>query len=274
MLPTFLAAAGIFLMATRLALGLAQCGDRPGKTGDGEHRKPEDLAPQCERRPSDLQDFHRDLGRNFKALFSRENLLPLLIGLGSAAALSPVDDETAGYFLGSNDFPDLEQAGDILLYAELAAAGTGALLLLGESAKDTKFRQMSYSLAQALVLNNALTFAVKPAANRARPNRASQFSFPSAHASNAFAFSAVVHHHYGNKWGIPAYVLAVFISLARLEGNEHFMSDTIAGAALGYLVGRSVVRQAAPPRARRFVWTPLLSPARREAGLMFQFSVE
>lgn len=272
MLQMFLTGVGVLFLATRLVVALD--GDRSGTRGGGEQQKPEDLASQCEKHPADLRDFHRDLGRNFKALFSRENLLPLLIGVGSTAALSPVDDEAAGYFLGPNDFPDLEQAGNILLYAELAAAGTGVLLLLGESARATKFGQMSYSLAQALVLNNALTFALKPAANRARPNRASQFSFPSAHASNAFAFSAVVHHHYGNKWGIPAYLLAAFISLARLEGNEHFMSDTIAGATLGYLVGRTVVRQTAQRRASRFHWTPFFSAARKEAGLLVQFSVD
>jgi len=89
--------------------------------------------------------------------------------------------------------------------------------------------------------------AIKYAARRERPDGSNPLSFPSGHTSNAFAWATVAHHHYGAKLGVPGYVLAGLIGASRLEKNVHHLSDVLAGATLGYLVGRTVVREDARP---------------------------
>ncbi|MFQ5923872.1 MAG: phosphatase PAP2 family protein [Anaerolineales bacterium] len=239
--------------------------------GDQEENTKQVQRPKGQKSPSPFRDFHRDLKRNVLGLFSKEAVLPLLMGGGSAVGVAPVDDEVASYFLGPNDFPNIGRAGDVVLFAEVIAGGAGALLLARQSIQDEKLRRVAYSMTQALVLNNAITFALKPIANRARPNRASQFSFPSAHASNAFMTAVIADHYYGPAVGIPAYAVAAFISISRLQAKEHFMSDSIVGGMLGYLVGQTVVRQARdrkPPG--RITWVPVISPARDKVGIRLQ----
>ena len=57
------------------------------------------------------------------------------------------------------------------------------------------------------------------------------------------AIASVASAHYGMKVGIPAYVAASAIGVSRLRSNDHWLSDVVAGAALGSLVGWTVVRQ-------------------------------
>ena len=40
--------------------------------------------------------------------------------------------------------------------------------------------------------------------------------------------------------GVPATLLAGYVSAARLQQNQHYMSDVIFGAALGVATGRTV----------------------------------
>jgi membrane-associated phospholipid phosphatase len=89
-----------------------------------------------------------------------------------------------------------------------------------------------------------LNTAIKQAVRRPRPRLAgvpqltstpTQLSFPSAHASTSFA-GALVYARLGLPAG-PLYALASSIALSRLYLGVHYPSDTLAGAALGTLVG-------------------------------------
>ena len=63
------------------------------------------------------------------------------------------------------------------------------------------------------------------------------------HTANAFAW-AYVADHYGGAWmGAGAYATAGLIGIGRMERNAHHLSDVVGGAALGYLVSRTVVRK-------------------------------
>lgn len=68
-------------------------------------------------------------------------------------------------------------------------------------------------------------------------------SFPSGHAMRSFALATTVAGFYSdNLWvGIVSYSLAAACSAGRLISREHWASDVIVGAALGYFIGRGVV---------------------------------
>ncbi len=68
-------------------------------------------------------------------------------------------------------------------------------------------------------------------------------SFPSGHTTVAFAAATVFAMEYKNHplISIISYSAATLIGLSRITENKHWITDVLAGAALGYLTGRQVV---------------------------------
>ena len=68
-------------------------------------------------------------------------------------------------------------------------------------------------------------------------------SFPSGHTTVAFAAATVFAMEYKDHPLIPiiSYSAATLIGLSRITENKHWITDVVAGAALGYLTGRQVV---------------------------------
>ena len=122
----------------------------------------------------------------------------------------------------------------------------GAMFVAGRFAPQGRFRSATYDFAQAMIVNGAYTSILKYSVQRTRPDASNNLSFPSGHTSTAFSLAAVANHHYGWKVGVPAYVLASGIGLSRIEKDKHYLSDVLAGATIGLIVGRTV----APPRRR------------------------
>jgi hypothetical protein len=69
-------------------------------------------------------------------------------------------------------------------------------------------------------------------------------SFPSGHTTAAFAAATVYAVQYRNKPIVPVlmYTAAAMIGLTRITENKHWATDVLAGAALGYVTGKQVVR--------------------------------
>ncbi len=67
-------------------------------------------------------------------------------------------------------------------------------------------------------------------------------SFPSGHATNAFAFATAIAAH-DDDWRVPAlvYTIASGIALSRVNDRAHFPSDVLAGALIGRAVAKGVV---------------------------------
>jgi len=78
----------------------------------------------------------------------------------------------------------------------------------------------------------AATYALKYSVNRTRPNGA-PYSFPSGHTSASFSSATYIHLRYGYKKAVLPYIAATFVGWSRVEANKHYVSDVLAGAALG-----------------------------------------
>jgi membrane-associated phospholipid phosphatase len=61
-------------------------------------------------------------------------------------------------------------------------------------------------------------------------------SFPSGHATTSFAVAAALSVWYPRSAWV-FYLLAALISLGRVVGDSHYLSDVMAGALLGLAVG-------------------------------------
>ncbi|HZB88555.1 MAG TPA: phosphatase PAP2 family protein [Terracidiphilus sp.] len=69
-------------------------------------------------------------------------------------------------------------------------------------------------------------------------------SFPSTHSIVAWSSAAVIASEYpGVLTQITAYGLATATSLSRVFAQQHFSSDVLVGSAVGWMIGRYVVRR-------------------------------
>ena len=123
-----------------------------------------------------------------------------------------------------------------------SSAFVAGMFTAGRLSHGTRFRAMTYDMLDAAVVNLAYTEVLKLSVGRERPNGQDNKSFPSGHTSNAFALAAVAERHYGWKIGVPAYLVAGVVGASRIQQDKHYLSDVLAGATLGYIVGRTVVR--------------------------------
>jgi membrane-associated phospholipid phosphatase len=130
----------------------------------------------------------------------------------------------------------------------------GAFALTGAFTKNEKARDTGLLAAQAMVNAQLVVGALKLLSGRERPVKADgkvdfgdfgNGSFPSGHAMGAFAFASVVAHQYRDHRFIPwiAYGAAGAIASSRVSARRHFASDVLVGSAMGWFIGRYVVKQ-------------------------------
>ena len=119
---------------------------------------------------------------------------------------------------------EIEIAGDIIqILIPSVAFGTTVYL------DDKEGRSQFY---RSIFANLAVTYGLKNVVNKKRPNGSDQ-SFPSGHTSTAFQGAAFIHKRYGLKYAVPAYIGASFVGYSRVESDNHYTEDVIAGAAIG-----------------------------------------
>jgi membrane-associated phospholipid phosphatase len=181
-----------------------------------------------------------NLGRDFVGVFRGDNLIPFLVGGTAAGTASFFDQDVRNSVQGNTlSWSSAAETGAGPIWSSVFVAG---MFTAGRLSHRARFRVMTYDMLDAAIVNFVYTEMIKVAVGRERPNGQDNKSFPSGHTSNAFALAAVAERHYGWKIGVPAYGLAGLVGASRLNEDKHWLSDVVAGATLGYIVGRTVVR--------------------------------
>jgi membrane-associated phospholipid phosphatase len=213
-----------------------------------------------------MSAFPKNLGRNFVGVFSGQNLLPFAVGAAVTSAASAFDYRTQDMLHGACQ--TCGKTGAKVGGAAMVPV-VGALFVAGRFSPQGRFRAATYDFAQALIVNGAYSGLLKYTVQRPRPDGSDSLSFPSGHTSTAFSLAAVANHHYGWKVGVPAYAFASCIGLTRIESNRHNLSDVLAGATLGIIVGRTVGRLDGdrPPKKRSISIGPATDPRGQGVGL-------
>ena len=143
---------------------------------------------------------------------------------------------------------------------------TGAgIYLIGRIDGQRRVTDLGLHSVEAIVLASVLTGALKTVTGRARPKldigKSTSFelfrgfgnddyrSFPSGHTTIAFAFASIVSSETlrwrsGSRWvvGPIMYGSATLAGVSRMYDNEHWVSDVVAGAAIGTMTGLKVFR--------------------------------
>jgi hypothetical protein len=127
-------------------------------------------------------------------------------------------------------FSDFVSGAGTILYL-----GGGSLLPLLTDGADGG--QHTLRIVDAVGTSAALCYGLKEVIKSPRPDNEKELdSFPSCHATTAFAL-ARVQSHYHPDYAILWYGGAALIGYSRLDLNRHRFSDVLIGAGLGYLVG-------------------------------------
>jgi membrane-associated phospholipid phosphatase len=193
-------------------------------------------------KPRSTRQFFSDLpshiGNDLKETFwNRWHFTFLVIGTGATLIVHQADNDIQQAF---DPEDPLGVAGDVFNFIGTSHILGGAALTafaVSKLAGAHKAALTSGTMLEALALTMAFTFTLKYATQRERPDGSNSLSFPSAHASGAFALATVTQVFHGPLYGIPSYALASMIAMSRLDANKHFASDTMAGALLGTLIG-------------------------------------
>ncbi|HRB13576.1 MAG TPA: phosphatase PAP2 family protein [Vicinamibacteria bacterium] len=195
-----------------------------------------------------LRRLPANLGRGILGVFHRDTLMPLVVGGVATGGAWVLDEDMRGWINpepGDGWGQALETGGGPVWSSVFVAS----LFTAGRISKNTRFRAATYDALDAAVMNVVYFQSIKLVAQRTRPNGSNDQSFPSGHTSNAFALATVAERHYGWKMGVPAYLLAGVMGASRMKQDMHYFSDVMAGATLGYIVGRTVVRVNSRPLA-------------------------
>ena len=179
---------------------------------------------------------------------------------GITGALLFVDKDIRDFWQGDvrgDTTDDLEEIFDEISDRRNLALGLIGAYTLSEIFDWRREKAATLMATQAVILSTALTEGLKFVAGRERPSDTndefdfggptteSNKSFPSSHASGSFALASVLSEVYDeeNPW-VPwiAYPIATGVSLARINENRHWASDIFFGGAVGYFIGKLVVR--------------------------------
>ena len=199
------------------------------------------------------------------AFFQRSDLA---FGLGTAAAVivtahhdawlrrEAIESDTR---LDRNLAHDVRPLGNSALVLPALLAGWGVARAFHADGPASGFTEVGLSVAAA----GAGALVVKEVLGRARPDDSpgdsrsfqpfsGRSSFPSGHATVAFALAESVRLSSGRSW-TPwlTYPAAAFVGWSRVRDDVHWTSDVVAGAALGIWTARKVHR-VLPAERRRF----------------------
>lgn len=169
------------------------------------------------------------------------------------------------------------------LGAEVSVGLIGGLYVGGWVLEERALREAAVEAAAAsIVAAGVVTPILKVAFGRHRPNEGlgpyeldpfgGKKSFPSGHTTQAFALMSVLAAHSPHpELDVLLYGIAAGVGVARIYHDDHFLTDVLAGAAIGTVVGRTMVRRTGQrdPPVRPFVGA--LGPGAPVLGLSFRF---
>ena len=229
----------------------------------------QELNKESEKQTSVIEDaknllFYR-LFRDFKYVITlpkrldKSYLLPI-IGVGTLiGGLMAVDQDVRKYTMShhnqkTNDFFSkyIDPLGD----GRYGAAICGVFYVGGKIFNNDRAKETAIMGIESMAVAGALSSLGKFLIGRQRPNknkgafsytgvdsRSYKSSLPSGHTTMAFSLASVIAEQYENiAVNILVYGAASAVGFQRVYDDKHWLSDVAAGAVLGTVVGKTIVK--------------------------------
>lgn len=208
------------------------------------------------------QEFIRTFWNDFQEVvtsakdWKKRDIYRLSAVLAAGTLFLTLDDEINDWFQENQSSwsEDASQVFSPLGHGAFLGGFLTVLYASGEVLDSNKLRKTALISFESWIISGVIVNSVKFLVGRVRPLRgrdsftfhpfslSSRFhSFPSGHASSAFAVATVIADQ-SEKWYVDvlAYNLATLAALSRIHDGKHWMTDIFMGAALGYCVAKRV----------------------------------
>ena len=195
--------------------------------------------------------------------WNRENWVTLAALVGVVAAgQHTLDNEMREFTMDEShrnkSFDDLAELGETLGNGLYVVPGMGVAYLLGEVTDNYRLKRVALIGLESRIATDILTTLMKVTTNRDRPNHDTKASdwhglfgskgprsdaaFPSGHTATAFSFATVIALEYRDQPAIQilAYTAATMAGLSRIYDDDHWATDVIAGATIGYFTTKAI----------------------------------
>lgn len=226
--------------------GGANLADFPGKLIEGSKQSLVQLSETpdllLESARDSLDDWpNRIIEDTKQSLLRADNLTTLLLAGGASIAMhsSGADKNLAENFDRHSIFTGFIDE-TLNVTGHPATHLVAASLWYGISSRnqDEFNKQRAWTMMTALSVTTLTTTVLKATRQNESPN-GKDWAWPSGHAASSFTVASVLDEFYGPRVGIPAYALASVVTWRMMDTGDHWASDVVFGATLGWVVGHT-----------------------------------
>jgi len=171
-----------------------------------------------------------------------DNITTLLLVGGASIAMhqSNADKTLAGNFERHQVFKGFtDESLNVLGCPGTHFAVTGLWYALSAESQDDFNTDRAWTMMTALSVTGITTVGLKAIRDNDTPNSKS-WAWPSGHTASSFTVAAVLDEFYGPKVGLAAYATACLVGWRMMDVGDHWASDVVFGATLGWVVGHTV----------------------------------
>ena len=190
----------------------------------------------------DFNNWPNRIIEDSKESFLRpDNLSIILLAGGASVALhsSGADNRVADNFRDHHSFHGFADEGLNVAGHPWTQFGASALwYAVSKKNHDDLNTERAKSMLAALAVTNAATFGLKAIRHNDSPN-GKDWAWPSGHTASSFTVASMLDEYYGPKVGLPAYALASLVAYRMVDTGDHWTSDVVFGAAIGWVVGHT-----------------------------------
>ena len=194
------------------------------------------------------------------AKWAPSDWIKFAIVAGLASAVSDKDTDIQAWFQRNRTkgTDRLARIGEPLGNGRYLFPSLGLTYCYGRIFGDEKVQRASLLSIESVLVSGAVSGGIKYLAHKRRPFEtapgeddipwsgpalnSTDVSFPSGHATVAFAVATIMASEYKDHRIVPplAYTAASLVGFSRLNSNSHWLSDVIVGAAIGHFTARVI----------------------------------
>jgi hypothetical protein len=187
-------------------------------------------------------DWPKRIIEDSKESFLRaDNLSILLLAGGASVAMhnTDADKKLNGNFDDHHVFQGFTDESLNVVGHPWTHVGASALwYAVSRKNQDDFSADRAKAMIAALSVTGVATMGLKAIRDNDSPN-GKNWAWPSGHAASSFTVASMLDEFYGPDIGVPAYAFASLISYRMLDTGDHWTSDVVFGAALGWVVGHT-----------------------------------
>lgn len=239
------------------------------------------------------KEFFRDLNHDFVRVvespmhWGSRDFLHLSVILGSSVLIYAFDKDISNWFQENktSESESISHLTSAFGHGIFLSALIASMYVSGELSNRDDLRKTALLSLESWAISGVIVSALKFTIGRARPLEGedsscfhpfsfkSRFhSFPSGHASAAFAVASVIADQSEELFiDILTYGLATMVAMSRVHDSKHWATDVLVGSAIGYYVGKKVSALSRGRHARNARINVQFSPKMQAVSFSFCF---